>query len=470
MWLRLSSLLLLCSLAHAEHLVGYYSSWSIYGRQFFVTEIDPTRLTHINYAFANIGNGEVVLGDPWADTEFPYPGDSWDEFPRGNFKQLNRLKTMNPALKTLISVGGWSWSSQFSDVALTPASRETFANSCAAFVIQWGFDGVDLDWEYPDGGGQGGNIERPEDADNFVLLCDRIRAKMDSLEVIHSRQFLLTMAAGSTISHIQSLNWPALMNSLDFVNAMCYDFSGAWSSFTYFNAPLFMDPANPYGEPAHTTLNTDGAIDLFLADGVLPGKLVVGMPFYGKGFANVNDTDNGLYQSFSGVPPFGTWEPGFFDYADLRDHYVNQNGYTRYYHPNSRVPYLHNPAANVFITYDDTASIREKCEYVLNENLAGAMFWELSADSDRALLTTAFLTFLNAPPLPAPQNLTITTLGDTLSFRWNAVPGAAHYTLWSSADPNALESEYTLELTTPNTQAALPITGNTMKLFFVRAE
>ncbi len=122
--------------------IGYYTSWSIYDRQYFVTDIAADMLTNINYAFANISDaGECTLGDEWADTQFPYPGEKEGDGLLGNFHQLELLKEQNPNLQTLISIGGWTWSSKFSDVALTEESRKKFATSCVAFMKKYGFVG-----------------------------------------------------------------------------------------------------------------------------------------------------------------------------------------------------------------------------------------------------------------------------------------------------------------------------------------
>lgn len=471
MWLRLSSILLLCSIAHAEHIVGYYPSWAIYARNYLVTDIPAEHLTHINYAFANIVNGEIALGDSYADIDRFYPGDCWDPgCERGNFHQLRILKHQHPQLKTLISVGGWTWSENFSDAAATPAARELFANSCAEFIMEHGFDGVDLDWEYPVFGGDWDVEHRPEDGANLTLLCNRIRTKLDSLEALNGRPYLLTLAVSAGGEHIDDLELPQLSNVVDFFNVMTYDFQGAWSAFTGFNAPLYADPDDPFAEPEHSTFNLHAAMQHYVADGVPRDKLNAGLAFYGKGFGNVNDANNGLYQSFSGPSSNGTWEPGVFDYWQLAQSYVNQNGYTRFFHPVSRVPYLHNPAANIFISYDDTASVREKCEYILDENFGGAMFWELAGDRDGELLASVFNTFVNANQLSAPQGLSVTLVGDSLSFRWLAVSGAALYTLWSSDNPTANPLDYSLELSTIATTATLATDASTMKVFFVRAE
>ena len=129
-----------------RRIVAYYTAWSIYARNYFVTDIAAQKLTHINYAFANIANGEIALGDRWADIEKPYPGDSWDDPLRGNFNALLTLKERHPHVKTLISVGGWTWSGRLSDAAVSEDSRRRFAASCVDFMTRYGFDGVDIDW------------------------------------------------------------------------------------------------------------------------------------------------------------------------------------------------------------------------------------------------------------------------------------------------------------------------------------
>lgn len=185
-------------------LVGYYASWAAYGRAYNVSDIDPTKMNVINYAFAdicwngihgnpdptgpnpvtwscqneqaqtiNVPNGTIVLGDPWIDTGKSFGDDKWDDPIKGNLKQLWKLKEKNPNLKTLISVGGWTWSNRFSDVAATAVTREVFANSAVDFIRKYKMDGVDLDWEYPVSGGLAGNSYRPEDKENYVLLLQK---------------------------------------------------------------------------------------------------------------------------------------------------------------------------------------------------------------------------------------------------------------------------------------------------------
>ncbi|CAF3482575.1 unnamed protein product [Rotaria sp. Silwood1] len=204
--------------------LAYFTAWSIYARSFFVTDIPVDKLTHINYAFANIGSdGRIALGDPWADTDKTFDGDTWNQPLRGNFNQLNKLKATYPNLRTLISVGGWTWSGKFSDIALTDQSRSIFAASCVEFIQKYGFDGVDLDWEYPVSGGLSGNIQRPEDKQNYVLLLKEIRRQLDA---VPNKKYLLTVATGAGTERIGDIDLLGMLAYLDWFNVMTYDFHG----------------------------------------------------------------------------------------------------------------------------------------------------------------------------------------------------------------------------------------------------
>lgn len=356
--------------------IGYYASWAIYDKQYFVTDIDASQLTHINYAFANISeDGEILIGDEWADTQYLYPGDTEDEPLRGNFKQLGLLKEINPDLQLLISVGGWSWSDRFSDVALTEESRAKFAKSSVEFIKQYGFDGVDLDWEYPSGGGEPGNVERPEDPDNFVLLLAELRKQLDAQGEQDGRHYLLTIAAPAGKSQYENMNLDKIHPYLDWINIMTYDFAGGWSDVTSFNAPL-------YG-----TVSTDTAVQAYLAAGIPSEKVVMGVPFYGRGWTGVSATNNGLGQPYSGLP---TGE-GSFDYSTLATDYVGK--YQRFWDDTAQVPWLYDPTTETMISYDDPESLTKKTDYIKEHKLGGVMFWETSQDdADNTLLTTLYTT------------------------------------------------------------------------------
>ncbi len=363
-----------------QHIIAYFSSWSIYDRQYFVTDIAADMLTDINYAFANISDaGECTLGDEWADTQFPYPGEKEGDGLLGNFHQLELLKEKNPNLQTLISIGGWTWSAKFSDVALTDESRKKFAISCVAFMKQYGFDGLDIDWEYPTGAGNTGNVERAEDPANFILLLTELRNQLDAQGGIDGEHYLLSIAAGANQAAISKVDWKQVQEQLDWINVMAYDFVGSWVSNTGFNAPLFASPNDP--APAN---NTDTVLKAYLAAGVPSEKLVMGVPFYGRGFKEVTDKADGLFQPYGQIPN-GTYGEGVFEYSDLSKFWiVNMQ---RFWDDTAKVPWLYNVKTGMMISYDDPESLGYKVDYVKQNNLGGVMIWELSSDSrDHALL------------------------------------------------------------------------------------
>ena len=360
----------------ARRIVGYYTSWSIYQRDFQVADIPAAKLTHVNYAFANLDaeTGECKLGDIWSDD--------------ANFRYLGDLKQAYPHLKVLISVGGWTWSGGFSDAALTDASRRHLVESCIdRFLVgryEGIFDGIDIDWEFPVSGGLPGNVARPEDRANYTLLMQEFRRRLDELEAESGRHYLLTIAAPAGAGTYANIELRAISQHLDWLNLMAYDFHGSWDKTTGLHAPLYASPVDPGG----SDLNVHAAVQAYLAAGVPADKLVLGVPFYGRGWAGVPDVDHGLYQPLTHLPR-GTWEQGAFDYKDLARNYVDLNGYTRYWHEEAKTSWLYNPETQIFITYDDVESLALKAEYVKQWNLGGVMFWELSAD-DGSLLDTLY--------------------------------------------------------------------------------
>ncbi len=385
--------------------VGYYPAWGIYARNFEIADLPGNKLTHINYAFANLVGGHCVLGDPWGDVQRHLPGDPWSgpgsDLPYfGNFHQLDLLQEAHPDLQTLISVGGWTWSGNFSDAALTPASRAQFATSCADFMETYSFDGIDIDWEYPGGGGLGSNTSRPEDTANFTLLLQAVRSELDARGAIAGRDYLLTIAAPAGPDKIANVEVEAIHPLLDFINVMTYDLNGAWTPLSNFNAPLYASPTDPTTPPG---THADAAIQTYLGRGVPSDKLVLGVPFYGRGVQGVANVNGGLFQSHTG-PPMGTWDDGstgatgMFDYADIAENYLGQPGVDAYRDADAGVPWLHAPATGLFLSYDDPESLALKRDYVLANSLGGVMIWEMSSDLDDALLDA----LLAAPPPAVP--------------------------------------------------------------------
>jgi chitinase len=375
--------------------VGYFIEWGIYGRDYQPLDIPADKVTHINYAFANIGTDlRIQIGDPYAAVEKIYPGDVWNQPYAGTYNQLNNvLRAQHPHIKTFISVGGWTWSGRFSDAALTAGSRQAFASSCVDFIRAYNFDGVDLDWEYPVGGGLASNVSRPEDKHNYTLLARELRSQLDAAELTDGREYLLTIAAAAGYDKIVNYEPAALAMELDWINVMTYDLRGAWDlSISAHHSPLFANPADPATFEIATRYNVDFAMNEWAAAGVPKRKLVMGMPFYGRAWGGVSATNNGLFQSGTHVPP-GTWDDwssgatGFNEFWEIQQ-FEQLSAYSKHRDRSSEVPFLFSPSieGGHFISYDDEISIRRKTDYVKAQGFGGAMFWEFSSDRNQDLI------------------------------------------------------------------------------------
>ncbi len=346
----------------SKQVIGYYAAWAAYSG-YTPDQIDASKLTIINYAFANIGGDlKVTLGYPDVD--------------QANFSKLNTLKSTNPNLKTVISVGGWSWSGRFSDAALTETSRNTFADSCVDFIVRYGFDGVDIDWEYPVSGGLSTNIRRPEDKQNFTLLLKKLREKLDARGQMDGKHYILTIAGASGSWYVNNVEIGSLHQYVEYANVMTYDIHGTWDTYTDFNAPLY---GNSDSSPQYKW-SVDQSINAWLNAGFPKEKLVMGVPFYGYIFKAAANINHGLYQTYSGSASIS--------YANIAANYLKDPTMIRYFHPESMVPWLFN--GSTFITYEDEQSMALKAQYIVDKDLAGGMIWELSQDPDRVLLSTLY--------------------------------------------------------------------------------
>lgn len=385
--------------ASQYRIVGYYTSWSIYGQQYYVDDVPGDKLTHLLYAFANLSDtGECILGDEYADVQFAYFDDATD--PRrdalgnplaGNLAALLRLKERYPHLKTLLSVGGWTWSTKFTDAALTAESRERFVRSCVALMRRYGFDGLDIDWEFPVTQGEGYFQGRAEDKQNFTLLMAEFRRQLDQQAEADGRPYRLTIAAPQIAFFWENMELELIHPYLDWINIMTYSFHGGWAEVTNHHSALYPTTLNP--DAATRDYNVDGAVRAYLEAGTPPEKLVIGIPFYGHGWANVPNVNYGLYQPFDGLTD-GTWGCcGLYDYADLAANYIGV--WPQLWDDEAKAMWLYDPAQQVMISYEDPQAIAAKSAYVRSGNLGGLMIWELSQDDDSHTLLNAIYTGLN---------------------------------------------------------------------------
>ncbi len=359
-------------------IIGYFPSWGIYERDYEVGDVPAELLTHLNYAFANLENGRCVLGDPWADIERPSASDDLTLGYRGNFNQLSVLKRNHPHLRTIISVGGSTWSSGFSAAASTAAGRRSLADSCVAFMHRYGFDGLSVDWEYPVSGGAAPG--HPDDRANFTKLLVEMRARIDDLDRTTGAAHVLTIAGPAGAPNMGNIDIGALVEVVDWVNVMTYDFAGAWSPRTGHNAPLYAYPGIE-----DTTFTVDSAMRRWVAAGMPRSQLNLGLAFYGRGFGGVPVAAPGSpYRSV----PMGTTEAGQFDYAHLAEDVLAATPVR--FDPVARVPFAHDPVTGTWYSFDDPRSIAEKAEYSRSNRYGGVLVWELSNDgADAALLRVA---------------------------------------------------------------------------------
>ncbi|GAA5836166.1 hypothetical protein JCM3766R1_001982 [Sporobolomyces carnicolor] len=349
--------------------VGYFTNWGIYGRNYKPHQVPARDLTHILYSFANLkeDTGEVHLTDSWADQEIHYEGDSWNDPDAssnlyGNLKQLYLLKKRNRSLKVLLSIGGWTYSEngRFARGVGDDAKRATFVASAVKLVEDYGLDGLDIDWEYP---------QNEKEARDYVLLLRDLRHGLDRLAAEKGLQlprgFELTIAAPCGPSTYEKLMVREMDPYLSFWNLMAYDYSGPWDSNANHQANLFGSSPD--------SLSSDRAIRFYTSQGVSVEKLVLGMPLYGRSFTNCQ----GPGRPFQGVGP-GSWEAGSYDYKALPLASSQEQ-----YDPHLVTTSCHTPNGE-WITYDSLASAVAKAQFINVNRLAGAMYWELSGDKPRS--------------------------------------------------------------------------------------
>ncbi|ETW75424.1 glycoside hydrolase family 18 protein [Heterobasidion irregulare TC 32-1] len=340
---------------------AYFTNWGIYGANFQPTDILPADLTHILYSFADVtpSTGSIFLTDSYADEQKHFPGDSWSE-PGNNLygclKQLYLLKLANRNLKVLLSVGGWTYSQAGHFSFVTDAGlRQTFVSSAVQLIEDYGFDGIDLDFEYPANAAQG---------QGFANLYTSLRTALDALAAKKgdATTYQLTSAVSAGADNYANLVVGQMDKALSYWNLMAYDYAGSWLSWSD-------NQANLYGG-ARTGVNTDSAVKWFTSQGATAGKINMGIPLYGRGF----EQTAGLGQPYNGVGS-GTTESGIWSYKDLplAGAQVIEN-------TTDVSSYSYDSAKQELISYDTPHIVQLKAQYVMNKGLAGSMFWDLSTD------------------------------------------------------------------------------------------
>ncbi|MDQ1008269.1 chitinase [Streptomyces sp. V4I23] len=360
--------------------LGYFTEWGVYGRNYhvknLVTSGSASKITHINYAFGNVTGGKCAIGDAYADYDKAYTADqsvdgvadTWDQPLRGNFNQLRKLKAKYPHIKVLWSFGGWTWSGGFGQAAANPAA---FAQSCYDLVEdpRWAdvFDGIDLDWEYPNACGLSCDTSGPA---AFRNMMQAMRAKFGANNLVTAA----VTADASSGGKIDAADYGGAAQYVDWYNVMTYDFFGAWAAQGP-TAPH--SPLTSYAGIPQAGFNSAEAIAKFKAKGVPSSKLLLGIGFYGRGWTGVTQSAPG--GSATG-PAAGTYEQGIEDYKVLKNTCpaTGTIAGTAYAHCGSN-----------WWSYDTPATVTSKMGWAKNQGLGGAFFWEFSGDTANGELVSA---------------------------------------------------------------------------------
>ena len=360
--------------------LGYFVDWGVYQRNYHVKNIDTSgsaaKLTHLNYAFGNVTNGQCAVGDSYADYDKAYTADqsvdgvadTWDQPLRGSFNQLRKLKKKYPNLKILWSFGGWTWSGGFGQAAANPAA---FADSCYKLVEdpRWAdvFDGIDIDWEYPNACGLSCDTSG---AAAFKNVMAALRAKFGSSNLVTAA----VTADGSSGGKMDAADYAGAAQYADWFNVMTYDFFGAWDAQGP-TAPH--SPLTSYTGIPHEGFNTDAAIQKYKSKGVPAGKLLIGIGFYGRGWTGVTQKAPG--GTATGPAP-GTYEQGIEDYKVLKGKCPATS---------TIAGTAYNLCGSEWWSYDTPSTIAGKMSYAKQQGLGGSFFWELTGDTSNGELITA---------------------------------------------------------------------------------
>jgi len=366
--------------------VGYFTDWGVYGRDYQVKDVETSgsaaTLTDLVYAFGQVKGGRCAPADSWADFQKPIAkADSVDGAAdaagtalRGNFGQLRKLKAKHPALKLIWSFGGWSGSDGFAEAAHDPAA---FAASCRALLSdpRWSglFDGVDIDWEYPNACG---------------VTCDTsgrdaLARVLGAMRTALGPDALITAAVTGDVGKLTSADYAAAARPANWLNAMTYDYfgtaadGGAGDDTEDLHQTAPHSPLTAYPGIPRDSATTSATVDELLRLGIPAEKLLLGIGFYGRGWTGV--TSPAVGGTASG-PATGRYEKGLEDYEILarRCPPTGTVGGTVYAHCGSE-----------WWSYDTPETIKTKMAYARSRALGGAFAWELSGDTPDAKLLKA---------------------------------------------------------------------------------
>ncbi|WP_327239780.1 glycoside hydrolase family 18 chitinase [Streptomyces sp. NBC_01318] len=360
--------------------LGYFTEWGVYDRNFHVKNLETSgsaaKITHINYSFGNVTGGQCAIGDAYAAYQKTYDAassvdgtaDTWDQPVAGNINQLRELKKKHPGLKVIWSFGGWTWSGGFTQAAQNPTA---FANSCYNLVEdpRWAdvFDGIDIDWEYPNACGLSCDSSG---AAAFKNVVSALRTKFGSSNLVTAA----ITADASSGGKIDATDYASAAQYVDWYNVMTYDFFGAWDA----DGPTAPhSPLTSYSGIPLDGYNSDAAITKLKGKGIAGSKLNLGIGFYGRGWTGVTQATPG--GTATGPAP-GKYEQGIEDYKVLKTSCPSTG---------TIAGTAYAKCGSNWWSYDTPATIAGKMTYVKNQGLKGAFFWEFSGDTSNGELVSA---------------------------------------------------------------------------------
>ncbi|XP_052069385.1 acidic mammalian chitinase-like [Mytilus californianus] len=367
-FLRVTLVLLAAvSVASAYRRVCYYTNWAQYRNsagKFFPENVDPTLCTHIIYSFAKMV-GNKLHPYEWNDESTPWM--------KGMYARFTDLKKSNPSLKLELAVGGWNMASApFTRMVASASSRQEFATSTVKFLRDHGFDGLDLDWEYPANRGS-----PPGDKQKFIELLKTLRREFDAeAQTSGKPALLLSAATPAGKENIDSgYNFPEMVKYLDMFNLMTYDLHGSWEDKTGHHSPLYSHPSESGNK---TYLNIDWVTKYYVKNGVPPSMINVGLGLYGRSFTLASASNTGLGAPARGAGPAGqfTREKGFLAYYEVCA--MLKSGGSKHYIPEQKSPYA--VKGTEWVGYDDVDSLKEKVKYIKDHHFGGTMVWALDLD------------------------------------------------------------------------------------------
>ena len=331
-------------------------------------QLSAQKLDVVNFAFAVVAPDGSVYLPPKVDP--------------ARLHAVAGKRLDNPGLKVVLSVGGWG-AGNFSEAVATASARKVFIDSSTALMLAHDLDGLDIDWEYPTLPGPGIS-HSPADRVNFSLLLEALRARLDALGRKHQRRYLLTIAAADGEA-AQGLELARIARALDWINLMTYDFHGSLTPTTGHHAGLRASTLAPA-----EGRNATRAVDEFLAAGVPPRKLNLGLAFYGRRFGDVTPEHDGLYQPFASDGGYVTWQ-------QIQRDFLDKGGFVRHWDETAQSAWLWNAAERKMISYDDPQALKAKAAFVRERGLGGVMYWEQSTDPEEQLLDVVRAALLATP-------------------------------------------------------------------------